>query len=197
MHTRTYSNKNEPGDIGGMPKTYILAIDGGGMKGIISAMILNSLEQKLQKYSKNPNARIAEYFDMIAGTSTGAILAALYLMPDENGNPKYTAQDALNLYLEKGRKIFHQTVWRSVLTLNGIRSPKYSNKALETILAQYVGEQDIASLTKPCLIISYDIVNASAFFFDSGSAQRDRKRNYRLRDAVLASTAAPTYFPAV
>ena len=61
----------------------ILSIDGGGIRGILPGQILVALEEKLQKKSKNEAARIADYFDLVAGTSTGGILTCLYLCPGE------------------------------------------------------------------------------------------------------------------
>lgn len=60
----------------------ILSIDGGGIRGILPAVVLLHLEKALQKESGRPNAHLADYFDLIAGTSTGGILTALYLLPD-------------------------------------------------------------------------------------------------------------------
>uniref|UniRef100_UPI0040479B6C patatin-like phospholipase family protein n=1 Tax=Roseivirga sp. TaxID=1964215 RepID=UPI0040479B6C len=67
-------------------KIKILSIDGGGIRGIIPGTILNYLETALQKESGNPNARLADYFDLIAGTSTGGILTCTYLTADDQGN---------------------------------------------------------------------------------------------------------------
>ena len=66
-------------------KIRVLSIDGGGIRGIIPAKVIVKIEELLQQYSQNPETRISDYFDLIAGTSTGSILAALY-----NGlpNPK-------------------------------------------------------------------------------------------------------------
>ncbi|MCB0397703.1 MAG: patatin-like phospholipase family protein, partial [Flavobacteriales bacterium] len=60
----------------------ILSIDGGGIRGILPGQILVALEKKLQIKSKNEKARIADYFDLIAGTSTGGILTCALLAPD-------------------------------------------------------------------------------------------------------------------
>ena len=62
--------------------TRILSIDGGGIRGLVPAMVLISLEQKLKERTGNPNMRIADAFDLIAGTSTGAILTCGCLCPD-------------------------------------------------------------------------------------------------------------------
>ena len=89
--------------------TRILSIDGGGIRGIIPGQVLVSVEKKLQNRTNNKNARIADYFDFLAGTSTGGILTCVYLCPDRNDKtiPRFTAQEALNLYLEHGQDIFH------------------------------------------------------------------------------------------
>ena len=74
-----------------MKKVRILTIDGGGIKGIIPAVILKDLERRLQEKTNNPNATLADFFDMIAGTSTGGILTVLYLLPAKSGDTKKRA----------------------------------------------------------------------------------------------------------
>jgi len=77
-----------------MKKIRILSVDGGGIRGIIPGTILAQLERMLQDLSGDTNRKLADCFDMIAGTSTGGILSCLYLTPGENGTPKFTAMDA-------------------------------------------------------------------------------------------------------
>lgn len=168
----------------------ILSFDGGGMKGIISAVVADKLERLIQKYSQNPNARIGEYFDLIAGTSTGSILTALYLTP-ENGHPKYSASEILDFYRKLGPTVFQK---QSLYPLFG---SKYISNGFETILKEYFGSLRIGELCKPCLITSYDTATRKADFFNSETGKRDRKRNPLIREAVRASCAAPTYFPPV
>ena len=89
----------------------ILTIDGGGIRGIIPGMVLVMLEDKLQKASKNPEARISDYFDFIAGTSTGGILTCLLLAPERESEQtkrkaRFSAKQAVELYLQNGKKIF-------------------------------------------------------------------------------------------
>lgn len=166
----------------------ILSIDGGGMKGIVSAILLKSLEEKLQFYSNNENARIADYFDLIAGTSTGAILAALYLYPTAQGESKYSAKEVLDFYLDFGKEVFKRQFFYPVI------GPKYTNKSLKKLLERYFGDTTLGELKKPCLLAAYDTTKRAAVFFNTVSSRKDQKRNYLLRDAILASTAAPTYF---
>jgi Patatin len=80
--------------------TRILSLDGGGLRGIISAEVLKYVEQKLQDFTGNSDARIADYFDLIAGTSAGGILTALYLCPDPENplRPRCSAQEVYDFF---------------------------------------------------------------------------------------------------
>lgn len=82
---------------------YVLSIDGGGMRGMVPAKMLEEMESRLGK-----NLRIAECFDLITGTSTGGILAlGLSLIDPKTGRPKYSASELKALYSrEMGQKIF-------------------------------------------------------------------------------------------
>ena len=95
-----------------MSKIRILSIDGGGIRGILPGVIMKRLEEKLQKESDDNNARIADYFDLLAGTSTGGILSLSYLIPDKNGRPLLTAEESVNLYLDRGDEIFDVSLWQ-------------------------------------------------------------------------------------
>src|SRR4051812_11231590 len=107
-----------------MKKVTILSLDGGGIRGIIPGIILTRLEELLQKADRNPSAKLGDYFDFIAGTSTGGILACLYLTPGKNGSAKYSAEDAVNLYLEHGRRIFSRTVVERLKSGDGVFKEK-------------------------------------------------------------------------
>lgn len=175
--------------------TIILSIDGGGMKGIVSALVLIELEDIIKKYTGADKVYLVDYFDLIAGTSTGSILAALLLCPNDCNGPKYTAADALNLYLTKGKTMFQTNLLHRIRTLDGLIGPKYKNKALTAELNAYFGSVKTAELLKPCLLTSYNMTTRDSLFFNSLSSMKSEDRNYNLADAVLASTAAPTFFP--
>ena len=98
----------------------ILSIDGGGIRGILPGMLLVALEKKLQEKAKKPTARIADYFDLVAGTSTGAILCSAYVCPDAPGTPKFSAQEAVNFYLQDGDEIFDVGIWKNITSLGGV-----------------------------------------------------------------------------
>ncbi|GJN15946.1 hypothetical protein PR202_gb02895 [Eleusine coracana subsp. coracana] len=84
----------------------VLSIDSGGVRGIIQAKILAFLEEKLQL--DGPDARIADYFDVVASTSTGGLLMAMITGPDKNGRPLFAAKDLVPFYVEHSPKIFLQ-----------------------------------------------------------------------------------------
>ncbi|KAM7269127.1 hypothetical protein ACFE04_024624 [Oxalis oulophora] len=85
----------------------ILSIDGGGVRGIIPGTILAFLESQLQKLDGN-DARIVDYFDFIAGTSTGGLVTAMLTTPDERNRPLFAANEINNFYLQESPKIFPQ-----------------------------------------------------------------------------------------
>jgi uncharacterized protein len=117
-------------------KVTILSIDGGGIRGIIPGVILQCLEEKLQKKTKT-NLFIGDFFDFVAGTSTGGILASIYLIPNTHNRAKHSAKEALNLYLKNGEDIFHSTIWDKVHRADGLIDERYSSQALEKHLAEF------------------------------------------------------------
>ena len=175
-----------------MKKVRILSIDGGGIRGIIPGTILTYLEKQLQLKS-NSNLKIGDYFDFIAGTSTGGILACIYLMPGDNGKARYSAQDAVNLYLQKGEDIFHRTLIQKLKSGGGLLDEKYDRHPIEKYLDEYFGDTWLKDLIKPCLITSYDVTQRNAHFFTSTDAGSSLY-NFKVRDVARATSAAPTYF---
>ncbi|KHN12766.1 Patatin-3-Kuras 1 [Glycine soja] len=94
------------------PPTYgnlvtILSIDGGGIRGIIPATIIDFLESQLQELD-GPEARLADYFDVISGTSTGGLVTAMITAPDNNNRPLFAAKDIKPFYMDHCPKIFPQ-----------------------------------------------------------------------------------------
>lgn len=177
-----------------MQKIKILSIDGGGIRGIIPGTILTHVEKEIQKRTDNPNARIADYFDLIAGTSTGGILTCCYLIPDENGHSKYSTDFALDIYLKKGPQIFHRSTWQKISSVAGVRRPKYSTKAIDQELKNYFSDARMFDLRRPCIVTSYDSANRRTLFFNQADKAKHPGRNYLVRDVARATSAAPTYF---
>ena len=172
----------------------ILSIDGGGIKGIIPGTILVALEEKLKNKTGNPDVRIADYFDIIAGTSTGGILSCMYLTPNEDGRPKFTAEEILNLYLKKGNKIFDIPFFFKLKNFGGILDEKYPSKSIEELLESYLGDTKLSDLLKPSLITSYDMHSRKSVFFRQQNAIKNKEDDFLLRDVARSTSAAPTYF---
>src|SRR5438270_629061 len=93
----------------------VLALDGGGIRGVIPATVLAEIERRCGK-------RICEVFDLIAGTSTGGILALGLTTPDATtpSKPRYRAEDLVALYAEKGPTIFGSSLFHRLITVFGL-----------------------------------------------------------------------------
>lgn len=173
-------------------KKIVLSIDGGGIRGIIPAQILIHFERLLKEVYQDSTYKIADYFDLIAGTSTGGILGIAYLMPDF-GRPMYSAEQVLNLYFDRGEDIFDIPFYHKLVSAGGLLDEKYPDKGLQETLLDYFGDVKLNQLLKPTLITSYDIKRRKAHFFTQHRAE-DPKYNFLVRDVARATAAAPTYF---
>jgi patatin-like phospholipase/acyl hydrolase len=180
-------------------KKRILSIDGGGIRGIIPGQILVILEDKLKAKTGNDNARIADHFDLISGTSTGGILTCAYLIPDlenpdQKNRPKFNARQVVDLYLKRGGDIFNVPLGHKLRTGGGIVDELYPASALEKALDEYFGNTRLSGLLKPCLIPSYDIKRRMGHFFTQHDAIKNPGWDYLVKDVARATSAAPTYF---
>lgn len=172
-------------------KVRVLSLDGGGIRGVIPATILIHVEKKLKEYSKNKDARIADYFDIIAGTSTGGILTCFYLTPD----PSHTAEKALGFYVNEGYSLFNAAKRKSWFGLRQLtNATQYNPKNLKKLVMATFGNLKMQELLKPCLVTTYDMRRKSAFFF-RGDEPKNKEREFNVRDVILSTSAAPTYFP--
>ncbi|MCB0835234.1 MAG: patatin-like phospholipase family protein [Bacteroidetes bacterium] len=178
-------------------KIRILAIDGGGIRGIIPGAILASLEEKLREKTHNPQAKLTDYFDFIAGTSTGGILSGLYLIPDEN-NPeksKYSAREALDIYMKRGGSVFKSSFWQKLKTGFGLLKNRYQAKNINEMLKMSYGEKAwLKDAAKPCLVVSYDLLQQKAYMFTRKAARENANHNFKLWEVARGTSAAPSYF---
>ncbi|MFT6556494.1 patatin-like phospholipase family protein [Sneathiella sp.] len=165
----------------------ILSIDGGGIRGVIPAVLLQYLEAESGK-------AIADLFDLIVGTSTGGILAAGATVPDATGKPKYSATDLLKIYEDHGTEIFSRSFWKGIVSAGGMTDEQYDEEALENLLDRYFGTTTLKDCLKPVILTSYDIEARAPYFFKSRQALKTDTRNHFLKDAARATSAAPTYF---
>lgn len=171
---------------------FILSIDGGGIRGIIPAVILRVLQKKLA--DKNKRLPLHRYFHMIAGTSTGAIISAGLTCP-KPGKPEESAADPdtlVEVYRNRGKEIFDTSIFRKLANLGGIVEERYDARPLENILIEMLGKNtEIGHALSTVLITGYDIKNRSAVFMTNADKKNER---FRFWQAVRGSSAAPTYF---
>ncbi|XP_019156573.1 PREDICTED: patatin-like protein 2 [Ipomoea nil] len=176
----------------------VLSIDGGGIRGIIPAVILAYLETQLQELD-GEDARLADYFDVISGTSTGGLVTAMLTAPDENGRPLYAAKDIKPFYLNNGPKIFPQKggwfgeIWVSIRSVFG---PKYDGKYLRSLLKKELKDIRLTDTLTNVVIPTFDIKNLQPVIFSTYQAKRCPKMNAYLSDVCIGTSAAPTYLPA-
>ncbi|KAK4269912.1 hypothetical protein QN277_023008 [Acacia crassicarpa] len=171
-------------------KVRVLAIDGGGIKGILPSVILKQLELSLQK--RNSSARIAEYFDVVAGTSTGGLIAALLTAPDPQNKdrPLYSADDILQFYRQHGPSIFTE----DPNCLHGL-CPKFNGTYLRKIAAEKLDETLVSQTTTNVVISSFDIKLLQPAIFSTLKVKDVPHLNVKLSDACIGTSAAPTEFP--
>ncbi|KAH7283983.1 hypothetical protein KP509_34G034000 [Ceratopteris richardii] len=171
--------------------TCILSIDGGGIRGIIPTSILIFLEEQLQLLD-GEHVRLADYFDLMAGTSTGGLIAGILSVPNEEGRPKFEANDVMKIYFEQGPIIFKKSF---VPFLKQIRGPKYSATPLEGILQENLKELRMKDTLSEILIPTFDIKLMQPTYFSTREARNDESKNAYVRDVLRGTSAAPTYFP--
>jgi hypothetical protein len=159
-----------------MKRPLILSIDGGGIRGIFPAALLAHVEAQTKKPS-------AEIFDLIAGTSTGGILAAALAV-------EIPAKDLVQLYLKEAKTIFPQRPLIMGLA-SWIRKPKYSAKGLERVLTKHFGGKTFGDCKTRCLLTGVSLLTRR---FKTWKSWYDH--DVFLRNAARCTSAAPTYFSA-
>lgn len=168
----------------------VLSISGGGIRGIIPAMILAYIE----KSAKKP---IATCFDLIAGTSTGGIIAALLSTPDKSNKPKYSAESIVGMYKDFGKEVFKRSLFRKIGTLDGLISTKYSSKPIKDLLIKYFDQTKLSDTVTNLLIPSYQISNRPyPYFFKTSHANKSKNKfeNPYLWECARATSSANGYF---
>ena len=161
----------------------ILALDGGGVRGIYGAQLLAKLEASL-------DANIRDHFDLIAGTSTGSILAGAAAV----GIP---LADIVKLFESEASSIFRE---RPLFTgLSMLYRSRYSRRTFDDVLQRYVPQLTLGEMSTPLLITSADLATGRVHVFKSSyladlGEPYERDSEVLLRDTILASCAAPTFF---
>jgi patatin-like phospholipase/acyl hydrolase len=167
----------------------VLSIDGGGIRGVIPATILSEIENRT-------HARIAELFDLVAGTSTGGILALGLVRPSDHDEdrPQYAADELVELYAKEGRRIFDRSLWHHFVALDNLLDEKYEAKGLESVLKEYFGDVPLSKAVTETLVTSYELETREPWFFARHKARSKPGWDFPMRFVARATSAAPTYF---
>ncbi|WVZ69495.1 hypothetical protein U9M48_018270 [Paspalum notatum var. saurae] len=174
----------------------VLSIDGGGVRGIIPATILAFLEEKLQDLDGRPDARIADYFDVVAGTSTGGLVTAMLTAPNEEGRPLFSAKDINDFYLEHCPNIFPATSGGLLGMAKSVFSgPKYDGNYLHSIVRELLGDTKVSQALQNIVIPTFDIRLQQPIVFSRHDAEGDVSKDALLSDVCIGTSAAPTYLP--
>lgn len=192
-----YVNKAEASDFAisdiNKKATYvILSVDGGGIRGIIPARILQEIENRT-------NRAAYKLFDFMVGTSTGGLIVIAVNTPNEAKTPKYNAQDIVEFYKKHGKEIFESSIIRQIRTGNGLWDAKYDRTNLDNILALMLGNAYLSETLRPIMVLSYSLrsdgINDTGInLWTTRLAKTNEKRDFHLRDIAAATSAAPTYF---
>jgi hypothetical protein len=161
----------------------ILSLDGGGIKGAFTASILATWEE----YT---GLRIADHFDLVAGTSTGGIIALAVAL----GMP---ARTILDFYRNDGPKIFPTRGWptRLGLAVSHLLQSKYSREPLKRALVNVFGDKTLSDARCRLILPAYDALRGRIFLFKTAHHPNlSFDKAVTAVDAALATSAAPTYF---
>ncbi|KAJ0984737.1 hypothetical protein J5N97_003093 [Dioscorea zingiberensis] len=176
----------------------ILSIDGGGIRGIIPATVINFLESELQKLD-GEDARIVDYFDVIAGTSTGGLITAMLTTPNDDNRPLFSAKDVKSFYLENSPKIFPQPcglIAKAAKLARTFWRPIYDGKYLHSLLKEKLGSTRLHQTLTNVVIPTFDIKKLHPIIFSSYEVKCKSSKDALLSDICIGTAAAPTYLPA-
>jgi uncharacterized protein len=171
----------------------LLAIDGGGIRGVLSLKVLQRIESLLKEQSGRLDFKLADYFDYIAGTSTGGIIAAGLSIG-------LSVSEIMEFYERAGEQMFVKTNLLQRLRYH------YKDEPLAKMLREVIGESTMLGSEKLRTLLLLVMRNATTDSpwpvsnnpfakYNSNPDRADDNLNFPLWQLVRASTAAPTYFP--
>jgi uncharacterized protein len=157
---------------------------------MIPALVLAELERR----SGRPTV---ELFDLVAGTSTGGVIALGLSRPGASGRPAWSAREIADLYDEEGPRIFARSLWWRARSLGGLLDERYHAGGLDDALDRYLGDARLSAAMTDLLVPAYETVRRTPFIFDSERARREASVDFPMHAVARATSAGPTYFEAV
>lgn len=168
----------------------VLSLDGGGVRGLFTAVILNRLQSLCG--GRHPS----EVFDLMVGTSTGAIIIAVLSAVDENGKPKYNCQDVVDIYQNDSTQVFSASMWKNLTSIYGVYGARFSTVMRDKLFEKYIGDMMLSQTACDVVIPTFDMCAKQPAFFKTRKARIDPNMDdHRLQDVVKGALAAPTIFP--
>ncbi|KAK4835174.1 hypothetical protein QYF36_006279 [Acer negundo] len=191
-------------------KICILTIDGGGMRGILSGKALAYLEHALKSKSGNPNAGIADYFDVAAGSGVGGIFTSMLFATKDQSRPIFKAEDTWRFLAEQGKRFYRSSsgsnsngfIKKIFKTGSTSGSSGSTSTGMEKSMKEMFTEKGGRSLTlrdtlKPVLIPCYDLSSTAPFLFSRADALETDSFDFRLWEVCRATSAEPGVFEPV
>jgi uncharacterized protein len=165
----------------------VLSIDGGGIRGIVPALVLDEVERRTGR-------PISSLFDLVAGTSTGGIITLGLTKPNANGEPEYTAKEIAELYTGRGKRIFSSSILHQLSSAWGLLDEKYPATEVEKVFDEYFGDARLKDALTDVLVTSFEIELRTPWFFRSSKAKTADEYDFPMKKVARATSAAPTYF---
>lgn len=176
-----------------MSKVRVLAVDGGGVRGIIPATVLAYIENKLIEKTGNPDVRISDFLDFVSGTSTGSIITAMAITPKEKDKPPRKMDEVVQLYFQLAGDVFKKDWKRNLKTLWGLFGTKYSVTPLNNLLLEKLDHWKLNELKLPCAFTGYDTARRRPMIYTNRD-DREKYGDYYIKDVVRGSTSIPSVF---
>ncbi len=177
-----------------MRRRAILAIDGGGVRGIVPAIILTELVKRLRAVGKEEY--LHRYFDLIVGTSAGGIVASSLCTP-KPGDPNasiFTPDEIVRFFHNESKKIFPQSFAQRIKNTLVLIDEKYDAQPLELILDEFLKDAKLSESLTNIVLTAYDLEKRLPVFMTNIIDKSGIFRDFLVKDAVRATTAAPTFF---
>lgn len=169
----------------------LLSLDGGGIRGLISIEVLANIERELRVLCSRPDMVLADFFDLVAGTSTGAIIATAVSLG-------WSVERIRDFYVQRGREMFDHAHWWEVMR------HRYEGERLRELLREVFGERTLGSedLHSLLVLVLRNATTDQPWILSNNPRSRFNRRDnpachldLPLWQLVRASTAAPGYFP--
>ncbi|XP_027906808.1 patatin-2-Kuras 4-like [Vigna unguiculata] len=165
----------------------ILSIDGGGIKGILPARVLEHLDKALKDL--DPNADLAHYFDVIAGTSTGGLITVMLATPSPHDPTRaaFTPAQIVDFYQQEGPHIFNESCPGDGPEFDGV----YFHNLTRDLLNDTRLNQTLTNVVIP----AFDIKTQKPVIFSNYKLEDAPYLNALLSDITISTSAAPTILP--